>query len=105
MCVNVGSEYGIVLLSTVRSRRMAQDSSETADTDWIRKNLGFVADPHRICVGITRCKFGLVIVGELILLVAGNSGHQHSKQVLSQMLYPRSITQHKLLSMLTLPIQ
>ena len=67
MCVNVGTEYGIVLLSTVRSMQCtAQDSSETADTDWIRKNLGFVADPHRICVGITRCKFGLVIVGELI---------------------------------------
>ena len=59
-----GSEYGIVLLSTVRSRRMTGEEGETADIDWIRKNLGFVADPHRICVGITRSKFGLVIVGE-----------------------------------------
>ena len=60
-----GSEYGVVLLSTVRSRRMMTgEEGETADIGWIRKNLGFVADPHRICVGITRSKFGLVIVGE-----------------------------------------
>ena len=57
-----GSEYGIVLLSTVRSREVpAGDVS--ADIGWIQTNLGFVADQHRICVGITRCKFGLVIVG------------------------------------------
>ena len=62
----LGSEYGIVLLSTVRSRHMSQDSGETADIGWIRKNLGFVTDPHRICVGITRSKYGLVIVGEQI---------------------------------------
>ena len=43
---------------------MVGEESEVADIDWIRKNLGFVADPHRICVGITRSKFGLVIVGE-----------------------------------------
>ena len=44
---------------------MTGEEGETADIDWIRKNLGFVADHHRICVGITRSKFGLVIVGEL----------------------------------------
>ena len=43
---------------------MTGEEGETADIDWIRKNLGFVADQHRICVGITRSKFGLVIVGE-----------------------------------------
>ena len=58
-----GSEYGIVLLSTVRSRQMTEDGEE-ADIGWILKNLGFVADSHRICVGITRSKFGLVIVGK-----------------------------------------
>ena len=58
-----GSEYGIVLLSTVRSRQIAEDGDE-ADIDWIRKRLGFVANPHRICVGITRSKYGLVIVGK-----------------------------------------
>ena len=64
----LGSEYGIVLLSTVRSRHMSQDSGDTADIAWIRKNLGFVTDPHRICVGITRSKYGLVIVGEVNFL-------------------------------------
>ena len=43
---------------------MTGGEGETADIDWIRKNLGFVADSHRICVGITRSKFGLVILGE-----------------------------------------
>ena len=62
----LGSEYGIVLLSTVRSRPMSQDIGDTADIGWIRKNLGFVTDRHRICVGITRSKYGLVIVGEQI---------------------------------------
>ena len=46
---------------------MTEDGEE-ADIGWIRKNLGFVADPHRICVGITRSKFGLVIVGKSKLL-------------------------------------
>ena len=53
-----------MILSTVRSHMMADDGGETADIDWIRKKLGFVADPHRICVGITRSKFGLIIVGK-----------------------------------------
>ena len=67
-----GSEYGIVLLSTVRSKpvheiRLGGDGGEqrkNADIGWIMKNLGFVTDSHQICVGITRCKYGLVIVGE-----------------------------------------
>ena len=61
-----GSEYGIVLLSTVRSRQIAEDGNE-ADIGWIRKNLGFVADSHRICVAITRSKYGLVIVGKKMI--------------------------------------
>ena len=43
-----------------------EEEGEAADIGWIRKNLGFVADPHRICVRITRSKHGLVIVGEII---------------------------------------
>ena len=71
----VGSEYGIVLLSTVRSKQVNEirredddsaDQRKNADIGWIMKNLGFVTDSHQICVGITRCKYGLVIVGELM---------------------------------------
>ena len=62
-----GSEYGIVLLSTVRSKPVRDisdgDQRKKADIGWIMKNLGFVTDKHQICVGITRCKYGLVIVG------------------------------------------
>ena len=64
-----GSEYGIVLLSTVRSRKLddirtSEGEKKKADIGWIRANLGFITDKHRICVGITRCKYGLVIVGK-----------------------------------------
>ena len=34
------------------------------DRQWIRDHLGFITDRHQICVGITRAKHGLVIVGE-----------------------------------------
>lgn len=71
MCTYAGSEYGIVLLSTVRSKpiseiKLGDDGAgrKNADIGWIMKNLGFVRDPHQICVGITRCKYGLVIVGK-----------------------------------------
>lgn len=67
----VGSESGIVLLSTVRSKPKdeisIQDGSserKNADIGWVRRNLGFVTDRHQICVGLTRCKYGLVIVGK-----------------------------------------
>lgn len=64
-----------MLLSTVRSKplqeiRVGGDSSEekkNADIGWIMKNLGFVRDSHQICVGITRCKYGLVIVGRFYI--------------------------------------
>ena len=54
---------------------MTGEEGETADIDWIRKNLGFVADQHRICVGITRSKFGLVIVGECCYYDTLMTGH------------------------------
>ncbi len=40
-----------------------------ADFGWIKANLGFITDRHQICVGITRCKYGLVIVGKWLYLV------------------------------------
>ncbi len=70
---HTGSEYGIVVLSMVRSQPI--DSITTsggrrreADIGWRRSNLGFITDRHQICVGITRCKYGLIIVGELSLI-------------------------------------
>ena len=67
--VAVGSEFGIVLLTTVRSQPLSSlqtASGERKKTDfgWRREHLGFITDRHQICVGITRCKYGLVIVGE-----------------------------------------
>ena len=67
--VLIGNEHGIVLLSTVRSKpvheiHLEDDRGKNADIGWMMKNLGFVTDLHQICVGITRCKYGLVIVGK-----------------------------------------
>ena len=68
LLTHTGSEYGIVLLSTVRSKPVRDisdgDQRKKADIGWIMKNIGFVTDKHQICVGITRCKYGLVIVGK-----------------------------------------
>ena len=69
----IGSEYGIVLFSTVRSKPLHElwlggedggEEKKNADIGWLLKNLGFVRNSHQICVGITRCKYGLVIVGK-----------------------------------------
>ena len=64
-----GSEFDIVLLSMVRSKRLREIQTSDgkkmpADLGWLRANLGFITDRHQICVGITRCKHGMVIVGE-----------------------------------------
>ena len=61
-----GDEYGIVLLSTVRSQPIAEIAHPDrvqADRGWLLENLGFLTDEHQINVGITRSKYGLVIVG------------------------------------------
>ena len=63
-----GSEFGVVVLSTVRTQPVKDIKNKDivqADRQWIREKLGFVTDEHQICVGITRSKYGLVIVGEL----------------------------------------
>ena len=65
-----GSEFDVVLLSTVRSKPFDAICSSSgdrfsADIGWLRANLGFITDRHQINVGITRSKYGLIIVGEL----------------------------------------
>ena len=45
-------------------RSIENKAAVQADRTWIREHLGFITDHHQICVGITRAKHGLVIVGE-----------------------------------------
>ena len=51
-----------MLLSMVRSKETVGDNLK-ADIGWKRAHLGFIMEKTQICVAITRCKFGLVIVG------------------------------------------
>jgi len=63
----LGNECGIVLLSTVRSLPLEEIEDPEAlipDRGWLSANLGFLTDKHIINVGITRCQYGLVIVGK-----------------------------------------
>ena len=49
----------------VRSKPQdALTSEEQVDRQWKQENLGFVTDPHRLCVALTRSKYGLIILGE-----------------------------------------
>ena len=64
---DVGSEFDFVIFSTVRSmprHTIRNRAAVQPDRAWIRDHLGFITDQHQICVGITRAKHGLVIVGE-----------------------------------------
>ncbi len=61
-----GNEFGIVILSTVRSQPLAKIRNKEIiqpDDYWIKENLGFITDKHQINVGITRSKYGLIITG------------------------------------------
>ena len=63
----LGSEFDFVIFSTVRSMShhiIRNRAAVQANRMWIRDHLGFITDRHQICVGITRAKHGLVIVGE-----------------------------------------
>ncbi len=56
-----------MILSTVRSQPRAEIANREhvqPDRGWLRQNLGFVTDEHQINVGITRSKYGLIIVGK-----------------------------------------
>ena len=63
----LGSEFDFVIFSAVRSmprHTIRNRAAVQPDRAWIREHLGFITDRHQICVGITRAKHGLVIVGE-----------------------------------------
>ena len=44
------------------------------DHSWLREHLGFLTDPHEINVGITRAKYGLIIIG--MWIYNGLTGHK-----------------------------
>lgn len=60
----LGNECGMVLLSAVRSMPLEDIQDVIPDRGWLNENLGFLTDKHIINVGITRCRYGLVIVGK-----------------------------------------
>ena len=56
-----------MILSTVRSQPLNEISNEDhvqADRSWQLEHLGFLTDQHVINVGITRSKYGLIIIGK-----------------------------------------
>ena len=63
----LGDEYDIVILSTVRSQEVSEIRYKQyvqPDRVWFAENLGFLTDDHQINVGITRAKYGLIIIGK-----------------------------------------
>jgi len=67
-----GQERTVVIMSTVRCSRLADGSVVKGGAD--RRPIGFVADPKRLNVAISRAVAGLIIVGDLRML-ASNSSH------------------------------
>lgn len=66
LCHSPGSEADFVVFSTVRCKPLNELKDET-DKHWMMENLGHVTDSHRICVALTRARYGLVIIGEFPL--------------------------------------
>ena len=63
----LGDEYDIVILTTVRSKEVSEiwyKQYVQPDRLWLVENLGFLTDDHQINVGITRAKYGLIIIGK-----------------------------------------
>lgn len=54
-----------MVLSTVRCKPLDELKDET-DKHWMMENLGHVTDSHRLCVALTRARYGLVIIGEFL---------------------------------------
>ena len=46
-------------------KEIANEKHVQADRGWLLENLGFLTDEHQLNVGITRSKYGLVIVGRI----------------------------------------
>ena len=66
ICPSVGSESDIVIFSAVRSKPLEDINNlppKQVDRHWRMENLGFVAEPHHLCVALTRARFGLIILG------------------------------------------
>ncbi|XP_019860621.1 PREDICTED: helicase with zinc finger domain 2-like [Amphimedon queenslandica] len=66
-----GDEYDIVILTTVRSQKVSEIRYKEyiqPDRRWLTENLGFLTDDHQINVGITRARYGLILIGNDKLL-------------------------------------
>jgi len=66
-----GNEYGYVILSTVQSQPVKEIRNHDLvqpDHRWLRDHLGFLTDSHKINVGITQAKYGLIVIGNQHLL-------------------------------------
>lgn len=66
-----GQERTVVIMSTVRCSRLADGSVLPVAAD--RRPIGFVADPKRLNVAISRAVGGLIIVGDLRTLCLHSS--------------------------------
>ena len=56
-----------MIFSAVRSKPLEDISNlppKQVDRHWRMENLGFVAEPHHLCVALTRARFGLIILGK-----------------------------------------
>ena len=68
----IGDEYDVVILSTVRSLPMSEIRDPRfvqPDQKWRRANLGFLTDFHQTNVGITRARYGLIIIGKKKIII------------------------------------
>ena len=73
LCYLIGDQYDIVILTTVRSlptEDIINPELVQPDRKWMTDNLGFLMDAHQINVGITRAKYGLIIIGKLFIIIA-----------------------------------
>lgn len=66
-----GQERSIVIMSTVRCSRLADGSVVSGSAE--RRPIGFVADPKRLNVAISRAVAGLIVVGDLQTLALHSS--------------------------------